>query len=76
MTRRIVLDMDVGIDDALAILYLAARDDAEIVALGAVHGNCHAHDAAANALKVLEACGHAHVPVALGAPACPPPGAR
>jgi purine nucleosidase len=69
MTRRIVLDMDVGIDDALAILYLAAREDAEIVALGAVHGNCHAHDAAANALRVLETVGLGDVPVALGAPA-------
>ena len=66
MTRRIVLDMDVGIDDALAILYLAAREDAEIVALGAVHGNCHAHDSAVNALRVLEAVGLGDVPVALG----------
>lgn len=65
--RRIVLDMDVGIDDAIAILYLAARDDAEIVALGAVHGNCTVADSARNALTVLEAVGLGHVPVALGA---------
>jgi purine nucleosidase len=64
---RVVLDMDVGIDDAIAILYLAAREDAEIVALGAVHGNCTVHDAARNALTVLEAVGLGEVPVALGA---------
>lgn len=64
--RRVVLDMDVGIDDAIAILYLAARDDVELVALGAVHGNCTAHDAARNALTVFEAIG-LDVPVALGA---------
>ena len=39
MTRRAVLDMDVGIDDAIAILYLAAHTDVDIVALGTVHGN-------------------------------------
>ncbi|MBE2319032.1 nucleoside hydrolase [Solirubrobacter sp. CPCC 204708] len=64
--RRVILDMDVGIDDAIAILYLAAREDAEIVALGAVHGNCTAHDAARNALIVFETLG-LDVPVALGA---------
>lgn len=65
--RHVVLDTDVGIDDAIAIVYLAARRDVEIVALGSVHGNCSATDAAQNALRVLELCGLPHVPVACGA---------
>ena len=65
--RRVVLDMDVGIDDAIAIALLAARPDAEVVALGSVHGNCSMEDATRNALIVLEACGLAGVPVAAGA---------
>jgi inosine-uridine nucleoside N-ribohydrolase len=65
--RRVVLDMDVGIDDAIAIAYLAARADVELVALGSVHGNCSADDATVNALRVLEACGLPGVPVARGA---------
>lgn len=65
--RRVVLDMDVGIDDALAIFYLAAREDVEIAALGAVHGNCTTDDATRNALRILEACGLDDVPVAAGA---------
>lgn len=65
--RRVVLDMDVGIDDAIAIALLAARADAEVVALGSVHGNCSVDDATRNALVVLEACGLGHVPVARGA---------
>jgi purine nucleosidase len=65
--RRVVLDMDVGIDDAIAIALLAAREDAEVVALGSVHGNCSVEDATRNALVVLEACGVAGVAVARGA---------
>lgn len=65
--RQILLDMDVGIDDAMAIIYLAAREDAEIVAVGTTHGNCTAELSAENALRVLELCGLDDVPVALGA---------
>lgn len=64
---RIVLDTDPGIDDALAILYLAAHREAEIIAVGSVHGNVPAPLGAANALRVLELVGLDHVPVAVGA---------
>ena len=67
--RRVVLDMDVGIDDAIAIALLAAREYAEVVALGSVHGNCSVQDATRNALVVLETCGLGDVPVAVGAEA-------
>jgi purine nucleosidase len=65
--QRVVLDMDVGIDDALAILYLAARSDVEVVALGSVHGNGYVEVTTHNALGVLELAGLGHVPVAQGA---------
>lgn len=65
--RSVVLDMDVGIDDALAIFYLAAQPNVEIVALGSVHGNCAVETSTLNALRVLEVCGLGHVPVAAGA---------
>ncbi len=67
MTQRVVLDMDVGIDDALAILYLAARPDVEVVALGSVHGNGYVDVTTRGALIALEAAGLGHVPVARGA---------
>ena len=67
MTRRVVLDMDVGIDDAIAILYLAARPDVEVVAMGTVHGNGYTDVTTRNALIVLELAGLGHVPVARGA---------
>lgn len=65
--RRLVLDTDPGIDDAIMMLYLAAEPTAEIVAVGSTHGNCSAAQAAVNALRVLDVCGLDDVPVAVGA---------
>lgn len=64
---KILLDADVGIDDAIAMLFLAGRPDAELVAVGSVHGNIPSDLAAANALRLLELCGLEDVPVAIGA---------
>lgn len=72
--RRVVLDVDVGIDDALMMLFLAGDPRAEIVAVGSVHGNCTAAQAATNALRVLDAASLDGVPVALGSES-PLPGA-
>lgn len=64
---RLVLDVDTGIDDAVALLYLATQPNAEIVAAGSVHGNCTARQGALNTLRTLELAGLPHVPVAVGA---------
>lgn len=64
--RRLVLDVDVGIDDALMILMLLSDPRVEIVAVGSTHGNCSAEQASINALRVLEAVGAGTVPVSLG----------
>lgn len=63
---RIILDTDPGVDDALAIMYLAAQEDAEIVAVGSVHGNVPAPLGALNALRVLDLVG-LNPPVTVGA---------
>jgi purine nucleosidase len=65
--RQMLLDVDVGIDDAVMMLAIAAEPDAEIVAVGSCHGNCTAATAAINALKVLDVLGLDDVPVAQGA---------
>ncbi len=64
--RHVVLDVDVGIDDALMILGLVSEPKVEVVAIGATHGNCTAADSARNALRTLEAVGISTIPVALG----------
>jgi purine nucleosidase len=70
VTPAILMDCDTGIDDALALLYLAAQaraGTAELVAVGTVHGNVTPGAAAMNTLRVLERAGLPGVPVAVGA---------
>jgi purine nucleosidase len=69
-TPAFLVDCDTGIDDALALLYLArlVRDgEAELAAIGTVHGNTAPQVAASNTLRVLERAGISGVPVAVGA---------
>jgi purine nucleosidase len=64
--RPIVVDCDTGIDDSLAILYLCASDDAELVAVTCCSGNVEAHQVADNNRGLLELIGRGGVEVALG----------
>jgi purine nucleosidase len=64
---RLLVDCDTGIDDALMLLYLAGSPEAEIVAVGSVHGNISAQQAANNTRVVLEVVGLNDVPVTVGA---------
>jgi len=62
----VVLDVDTGIDDALAIL-LAARSPAlDLRAVTCVAGNADVDQVVRNTLKVLDAAGVGDVPVARG----------
>ena len=60
------LDVDFGIEDSWATLYLGAAGRAEIVAVGTVHGNTSAAQAARNARQLLSVLGLEDVPVARG----------
>lgn len=62
MKRRLLIDTDPGIDDALAILMAFAHPDAEVVALTVAAGNVGLRHTTANALKLCEVAG-ADVPV-------------
>ena len=64
--RPIVVDCDTGIDDSLALLYLLASDDAEVVAVTCCSGNVEAHQVAENNRGLLELVGRADIEVALG----------
>jgi purine nucleosidase len=60
------LDCDTGIDDALALGWLLASDEVEVVGVGTVSGNVSAAQGARNTLDVLALAG-ASWPVAVGA---------
>jgi len=62
----LILDMDFGIDDSMAALYLVRSGRADIVAVGTVHGNTSSEQAARNARQVLTSLGLTDVPVARG----------
>ncbi len=68
MASRIplILDVDTGIDDSLALLYAAASPEVELVAVTCVAGNVDARQVATNTRAVLELVGRTDVEVALG----------
>jgi purine nucleosidase len=64
--RKVVVDTDTGVDDALALMVLAAEPDVDLLAAISVFGNCTTDRAAENARYVLDTCGRADVPVYRG----------
>lgn len=64
--KRIIIDTDPGIDDALAILLALASPEIQLEGLTVVHGNSSTGQGTINALAILELAGASHVPVAAG----------
>ena len=62
----LILDVDTGIDDSLALLYAAASPGVELVAATCVSGNVDARQVAVNTQAILELAGRPDVEVALG----------
>ena len=62
----LILDVDTGIDDSLALLYALASPEAEIVAVTCVSGNVEARQVATNTLALLEVAGRTDLEVAVG----------
>ena len=62
----LILDVDTGIDDALALLYACASPEVDLLAVTCVAGNVDARQVAWNTRAVLELAGRADVPVFLG----------
>ncbi|SDR86291.1 pyrimidine-specific ribonucleoside hydrolase [Friedmanniella luteola] len=65
--RTIVLDVDTGTDDALALLYAVAHPDLTIRAVSCVAGNASLERVVANTQQVLDAAGAPDIPVGAGA---------
>ncbi|WP_246098177.1 nucleoside hydrolase [Rhodococcus spelaei] len=67
-TVPLILDVDTGIDDSLALLYLLASPEAEILTVASTAGNVPAAQVAANNLAWLDLCGRPDIEVTLGSP--------
>ena len=64
--RKLILDVDTGIDDALALAYVSTFDDVEIVGVIGTYGNVAAGTAVRNTRYVLDRLGLRCVPVLAG----------
>ncbi|MFB2596844.1 nucleoside hydrolase [Herbiconiux sp. P17] len=64
--QAVYLDCDTGIDDAIALAFLLAVAEVDLVGVGTVSGNTSAQQAARNTLDLLAVAGRFDVPVAVG----------
>ena len=64
--RKVILDMDPGVDDALAILLAFRSPELEILGITTVSGNVDAGKGAVNALRTLRVLEIKDVPVYVG----------
>ena len=66
MPKKIIIDTDPGIDDAMAILAALHSPELEVLGLTTVFGNTTVDLCSLNALRLVELEGNDHVPVAQG----------
>jgi purine nucleosidase len=62
-----ILDVDTGVDDMVALLYAVGSHEVELVAVTCVTGNVHVDKATRNTIAVLGLAGRPEVEVARGA---------
>lgn len=72
--KKIILDLDTGIDDTLAMSYVLASEDAELIGITGTYGNVLLETGVANDLNLLSMFGREDIPVFKGVPiqATPP----
>ena len=65
--KKVIIDVDTGIDDAMAISYAVHSPDLHVVGVTTTFGNITVEEATRNTLQVLELIGAADIPVYPGA---------
>ncbi len=66
MSRKIIIDTDPGIDDAMLILATLHSPEFKVLGLTTVFGNAQVEDCALNGLRLVELEGNGHIPVTKG----------
>lgn len=57
MSHKMIMDLDTGIDDALALVYALSHDDIEIIGVTTSFGNVTVDYATDNSLNILDMLG-------------------
>ncbi|KAK4751866.1 hypothetical protein SAY87_020664 [Trapa incisa] len=64
--KKLIIDTDPGIDDAMAIFLALRSPEVEVIGLTTIYGNVYTTLATRNALHLLEIAGRTDIPVAEG----------
>uniref|UniRef100_A0A0D6QWU9 uridine nucleosidase n=1 Tax=Araucaria cunninghamii TaxID=56994 RepID=A0A0D6QWU9_ARACU len=64
--KKIIIDTDPGVDDAIAILLALQSPEVDVIGLTTIYGNVYTTLATKNALHLLEVVGREDIPVAEG----------
>ena len=64
--KNIILDVDTGIDDAIAIILALGYENAKINLISCCYGNCSAESSTQNTLNVLNLAKRTEIPVVKG----------
>ncbi|XP_064167988.1 inosine-uridine preferring nucleoside hydrolase isoform X1 [Anguilla rostrata] len=67
MVKKLLVDVDCGVDDAQAIMMALAAPDVQVLGITCVSGNTTVDNVCRNSLRVLKACGRLEIPVFRGA---------
>ncbi|MCV7257837.1 nucleoside hydrolase [Mycobacterium shimoidei] len=65
--QPVFVDVDTGVDDALALVYLLASGEAELVGIASTGGNVGVEQVCQNNLSLLDLCQAHDIPVSKGA---------
>jgi inosine-uridine nucleoside N-ribohydrolase len=63
MPRKLILDVDTGTDDAVAVMLAALHPDLDLIACTTVNGNVEVEHCTDNTLRVLDHIGRSDIPV-------------
>lgn len=64
---KVILDLDTGIDDGMALAYTVGNKDMELLGVTGTFGNVYTEVGARNALNLLNILGEPKIPVFMGA---------
>ena len=67
MSVPVILDVDTGVDDALAILFAVRHPGIDVLGISCVAGNAALAQVVDNTLRILDVAGGPTIPVAAGA---------
>lgn len=56
MSKKLLVDVDCGVDDAQALMLALAAPHVELVGITCVHGNTTVENVCKNTLRVLKTC--------------------